>query len=67
LAISHAGPRQLLAARRADVVADDAPAGGLEIARERAAHDAEADDADRAFIFLFAKSAPGLSAARCRA
>src|SRR6185312_1308717 len=33
--------------RRADVVADDAPAGGGEVLRERSAHDAEADYADR--------------------
>ena len=43
-----AGPGQFPAARRADVVADDAPAGGDQIAGERAAHDAEADHADGA-------------------
>ncbi len=30
-----------------EVVADHAPAGGGEVLRERATHDAEADDADR--------------------
>jgi hypothetical protein len=37
---------------RADVVADHAPAGGGEIAGERAAHDAEADDADGILALL---------------
>ena len=43
-----AGAGGFAAARGADVVADDAPAGGSQIFCEGAAHDAEADDADRA-------------------
>ena len=33
-----------------EVVADHPPAGGGEVLRERAAHDAEADDADRTLL-----------------
>ncbi len=40
------GSRHGTAARCIDVVTHDAPAGGEEVARERAAHDAEADDTD---------------------
>ena len=45
-----AGPRERPPPRRIDVVTDDAPASGEEVARKRAPHDAEADDADRAFF-----------------
>ena len=44
-----AGARGRAPARRADVVADDAPAGFAQVPGEGAAHDAKADDADRAF------------------
>ena len=47
-----AGAGRFAAARGADVVADHAPAGPAQIFGEGAAHDAEADDADRALGFL---------------
>ena len=46
------GARQRAAARRIDVVADDTPAGIDQVARERSAHDAEADHADRLRLLL---------------
>ena len=46
LAISTPGPRHGAAAGRVDVVAHHAPAAGNEVFGKRAAHDAEADDAD---------------------
>jgi hypothetical protein len=46
------GTLGLAAPRRADVIADHAPAGGHEVLGERAAHDAEADQADRALVPL---------------
>ena len=45
-----AGALERAAARRGDVVADDAPAGGAEMLREGAAHDAETDDTDGAAL-----------------
>ena len=39
-------------ARRIRVVTDDTTAGGHEIFRKRAAHDAEANDANNALVFL---------------
>ena len=41
-----AGPRHGAAAGRVDIVAHHPPAAGNEVFGERAAHDAEADDAD---------------------
>src|ERR1700686_4250 len=43
-------PRHRAAPLRRDVVADHAPAGGHEVLRKGAAHDAEADDADGTFL-----------------
>src|SRR5664279_1632896 len=40
------------AARRADAVADHAPAGPAKVFREGPAHDTEADHADRALVLL---------------
>ena len=51
-AISTPAALRFAVARRVDVVADHLPAGGDEVARERAAHDAEADDADVPFMGL---------------
>ena len=45
-----AGLGQFPAARRVDVIADDMPTGRYQIAGERAAHDAEADNTDRLLL-----------------
>ena len=44
------------AALRVDIVADHAPTGGDEVLRKRAAHDAETDDTDAAFVSCHASS-----------